>query len=158
MIAKEILVQLPEMARCLHFAMNNHRVQGINYVHDFVRDFPSHDLRQWDTTMPVLSACAFLKIWFKDHLPNSVFYKGGFTDADLLTVTSRDFIRDQIQEKVRNLIKAGDTIPDSDPFQGVITDTILALHWAMGLIDALESGHFVNWNTLEIQVRDQVCA
>ena len=158
MIAKEILVQLPEMARCLHFAINNHRVQGINYVHDFVRDFPSHDLRQWDTTMPVLSACAFLKIWFKDHLPNSVFYKGGFTDADLLTVTSRDFIRDQIQVKVKNLIAASHTIGDYDPFQTVICDTILALNWAMSLIDAMESGHFVNWNTLEIQVRDQVCA
>ena len=152
MIAKEILIKLPEMARCLHFAMNNHRVQDINYVHDFVRDFPSHDLRQWDTTMPVLSACAFLKIWFKDHLPNSIFYKGGFTDANLLTADTRDFIRDQIQEKVRNLIKAGDTIPDSDPFQDVITDTILALHWAMSLIDAMESGHFVNWHTLEVKI------
>ena len=153
MIAKEILVKLPEMARCLHFAMNNHRIQSINYVHDFVRDFPSHDLRQWDTTMPVLSACAFLKIWFKDHLPNSIFYKGGFTDANLLTAGTRDFIRDQIQEKVRNLIKAGDTIPDSDPFQGVITDTILALNWAMGLFEAMESGHFVNWNTLEVKTK-----
>ena len=151
MIAKEILIKLPEMARCLHFAMNNHRVQDINWVNNFVRDFPSHDLRQWDTTMPVLSACSLLRIWFKDHLPNSVFYKGGFTDADLLTVTSRDFIRDQIQEKVRNLIKAGDTILDSDPFQGVITDTILALNWAMSLIDAMESGHLINWDTLEVK-------
>ena len=158
MIAKEILIKLPEMARCLHFAMNNHRIQSINYVHDFVRDFPSHDLRQWDTTMPVLSACAFLKIWFKDHLPNSVFYKGGFTDADLLTATTRDFIRDQVRMKVKDLIKAGDTIQASDPFQGVISDTILALNWAMSLIDALENGDLVNWDTLEIQVRDQVCA
>lgn len=151
MIAKEILIKLPEMARCLHFAMNNHRVQDINWVNNFVRDFPSHDLRQWDTTMPVLSACSLLKIWFKDHMPNSVFYKGGFTDADLLTATTRDFIRDQIRDKVRGLIKAGDTIQASDPFQGVISDTILALNWAMGLIDALESGHFVNWNTLEVK-------
>ena len=151
MIAKEILVKLPEMARLMHFAMNNHRIQSINYVHDFVRDFPSHDLRQWDTTMPVLSACAFLKIWFKDHMPNSVFYKGGFTDADLLTVTSRDFIKDTIQAKVKDLIKASNTIGDYDPFQTVISDTILALNWAMGLIDALESGHLVNWHTLEVK-------
>lgn len=151
MIAKEILTKLPVGARALHFAMNNHRVQDINWVNNFVRDFPSHDLRQWDTTMPVLSACSFLKIWFKDHLPNSVFYKGGFTDADLLTVTSRDFIRDQIQVKVKNLRAASNTIGDYDPFQTVICDTILALNWAMSLIDALESGHFVNWNTLEIE-------
>ena len=151
MIAKEILVKLPEMARCLHFAMNNHRVQDSDWVHNFVRDFPKPELQKWDTTMPVLSACAFLKVWFKDHMPNSIFYKGGFTDKTLLTVTSRDFIKETIQEKVRNLVKAGDTIPDSDPFQGVITDTILALHWAMGLIEAMESGHFVNWNTLEVK-------
>lgn len=151
MIAKEILIKLPEMARCLHFAMNNHRVQDSGWINNFVRDFPEHDLRQWDTTMPVLSACAFLKIWFKDHLPNSVFYKGGFTDADLLTVTSRDFIKKTIQEKVRGLIKASDTIGDYDPFQGVISDTILALNHAMALIDALESGHLINWNTLEIE-------
>lgn len=153
MIAKEILVQLPEMARCMHFCMNNFRVQDNDYVHNFVRDFPKPELQQWHTTMPVLSACWFLKMWFKDHVPNSIFYKGGFTDADLLTTTTRDFIRDQIQEKVRNLIKAGDTIPDSDPFQGVITDTILALHWARGLIEAMESGHFVNWNTLEVKTK-----
>lgn len=151
MIAKEILVQLPEMARCLHFAMNNHRVQDINWVNNFVRDFSSHDLRQWDTTMPVLSACSLLRIWFKDHLPNSVFYKGGFTDADLLTATTRDFLRDQIQGKVRDLIKAGDTIPKNHPFQAIIDDTILALNHAMALIDALESGHLVNWHTLEIE-------
>lgn len=151
MIAKEILIKLPEMARLMHFAMNNHRVQDINYVHDFVRDFPSHDLRQWDTTMPVLSACAFLKIWFKDHMPNSVFYKGGFSDADLLTVTTRDFIRDQIQVKVKDLIKAGATIPENHPFQAIINDTIMALDHAMLLIMSLESGHLINWNTLEIE-------
>jgi len=151
MIAKEILVQLPETARCLHFAMNNHRVQDSGWVNNFVRDFPTHDLKQWDTTMPVLSACSLLRIWFKEHLPNSVFYKGGFTDADLLTATTRDFIRDQIQGKVRDLIKAGDTIQASDPFQGIISDTILALNHAMALIDALESGHLINWNTLEIE-------
>lgn len=151
MIAKEILIKLPEMARCLHFAMNNHRVQDSNWVNNFVRDYPTNDLKQWDTTMPVLSACAFLKVWFKDHMPNSPFYKGGFSDADLLTVTSRDFIKKTIQDKVRNLVKAGDTILDSDPFQGVITDTILALHWARGLIDAVESGHLVNWDTLEVK-------
>lgn len=151
MIAKEILAQLPEMARCLHFAANNFRVQDINWVTKFVCDFPTADLRQWDTTAPVLSACFFLKVWFKDHMPNSVFYKGGFTDQELLTTSTRDYIRDQIQEKVRNLVKAGDTILDSDPFQGVITDTILALNWAMSLIDAMESGHFVNWHTLEVK-------
>ena len=151
MIAKEILVQLPEMARCLYFAMNNHRVQDSNWINNFVRDFPTLELRQWDTTMPVLSACSLLRIWFKDHLPNSVFYKGGFTNEELLTASTRDFIKDEIQEKVRNLVKAGDTIPDSDPFQGVIADTILALNWAMSLIDAVESGHFVNWNTLEVK-------
>lgn len=137
------------MARCLHFAMNNHRVQDSGWINNFVRDFPEHDLKQWDTTMPVLSACSFLKVWFKDHMPNSVFYKGGFTDADLLTVTSRDHIKKTIQEKVRGLIKASDTIGDYDPFQGVIADTILALNHAMALIDALESGYFVNWHTLE---------
>jgi len=136
MIAKNILIQLPEMARCLHFAMNNHRVQDINWVNNFVRDFPSHDLRQWDTTMPVLSACSFLKVWFKDHMPNSIF---------------RDFIKKTIQEKVRGLIKASDTIGDYHPFQGVIADTILALNHAMALIDALESGHLINWHTLEIE-------
>ena len=151
MIAKEILIKLPEMARCLHFAMNNHRVQGQNWVNNFVRDFPEHDLRQWDTAVPVLSACAFLKVWFKDHMPNHVYYTGGFTDADLLTVTSRDFIRNRIQDKVRDLMKASGTIGDYDPFQGVIADTILALNWAMGLIDALESGHLINWHTLEIE-------
>ena len=151
MIAKEILVKLPEMAQCLHFAMNNHRVQDSDWVHNFVRDYPTRDLQKWDTTVPVLSACALLKIWFKDHLPNSVFYTGGFTDADLLTTTSRDFIKDQIQVKVRNLMKASDTITDYDPFQGVIADTILALNWAMSLIDAMESGHFVNWHTLEVK-------
>lgn len=151
MIAKNILIQLPEMARCLHFAMNNHRVQGSSWVTDFVRDFPEHDLKQWDTVVPVLSACSFLKTWFKDHMPNNVFYKGGFSDADVLSATSRDFIKDTIREKVRGLIKASDTIGDYDPFQGVIADTILALNHAMALIDALESGHFVNWNTLEIE-------
>ena len=151
MIAKEILVQLPEMARCLHFAMNNHRVQDSDWVHNFVRDFPTTDLRQWDTTIPVLSACAFLKIWFKDHMPNHYLYKGGFTDADVLTTTSRDFIKEHIQVKVRNLMKASDTIPDYDPFQTVISDTILALNWAMSLILAMESGYFVNWNTLEVK-------
>lgn len=139
------------MARCLHFAMNNHRVQDINWVNNFVRDFPTLEVRQWDTTLPVLSACSLLKIWFKDHMPNSVFYKGGFTDADLITATTRDFIRGQIRDKVRGLIKAGDTIQASDPFQDVISDTILALNHAMALIDAMESGHFVNWNTLEIE-------
>ena len=151
MIAKEILAQLPEMARCLHFAANNFRVQESDWINNFVRDFPTADLRQWDTTMPVLSACSFLKVWFKDHMPNHVFYKGGFTDADLITATTRDFLRDQIQEKVKNLMAASNTIQASDPFQGVISDTILALNWAMSLIDALESGHFVNWNTLEIK-------
>ena len=151
MIAKEILVKLPEMARCLHFAMNNHRVQDSDWVHNFVRDFPKPELQKWDTTVPVLSACAFLKVWFKDHMPNSIFYKGGFTNEELLTVTSRDFIKETIQEKVRGLIRAGDTIQASDPFQGIISDTILALNWAMSLIDAMESGHFVNWHTLEVK-------
>ena len=151
MIDQKTLSQLPEMARCLHFAMNNHRVQDSDWVHNFVRDYPTRDLQKWDTTVPVLSACALLKIWFKDHLPNSVFYTGGFTDADLLTTTSRDFIKDQIQVKVRNLMKASDTITDYDPFQGVIADTILALNWAMSLILAVESGYFVNWNTLEVK-------
>lgn len=151
MIAKEILVQLPEMAKLMHFAMNNFRVQDSDWVDNFVRDFPTADLRQWDTTAPVLSACWFLKVWFKDHMPNNVFYKGGFTDADLLTAGTRDFIRDQIQEKVKNLMASSNTIGDYDPFQGVIADTILALNWAMGLIDAMESGHFINWNTLEVK-------
>lgn len=156
MIAKEILIKLPEMARCLHFAMNNHRVQDSNWINNFVRDFPTHDLKQWDTTMPVLSACSLLKIWFKDHCPNSVFYKGGFTDADLLTATTRDFLRVQIQEKVKNLMAASKTIGDYDPFQTVICDTILALNWAMGLIDAVESGYFVNWNTLEFTTEIEI--
>lgn len=151
MIAKEILVQLPEMARCLHFAINNFRVQDINWVHNFVRDFPTTDLRQWDTTVPVLSACAFLKIWFKDYMPNNIFYNGGFTDADLLTTHSREFIKDQIREKVNNLMDASNTIDDYHPFQGVIADTILALHWARSLIEAMESGHLINWNTLEVK-------
>ena len=151
MIAKEILIQLPEMARLMHFAMNNHRVQDSEWVHNFVRDFPKPELQKWDTTIPVLSACGFLRIWFKDHMPNHVFYDGGFTDADLLTTTTRDFIKETIQEKVKNLIKASDTIPDYDPFQTVISDTILALHWARTLIDAMESGHFVNWHTLEVK-------
>ena len=151
MIAKEILVQLPEMARYMHFAMNNFRVQDSDYIHKFVQDFPKPELQKWHTTMPVLSACWFLKTWFKDHIPNSVFYKGGFTDANLLTAGTRDFIREQIQEKVSNLMAASNTIGDYDPFQTVICDTILALNWAMGLIDAIESGHFVNWNTLEVK-------
>ena len=151
MIDQKTLSQLPEMARCLHFAMNNFRVQDSNYVHNFVQDFPTADLRQWDTTMPVLSACFFLRLWFKDHMPNHYIYKGGFTDADLLTTHSREFIKDTIQEKVRDLMKASDTIGDYDPFQGVIADTILALNWARGLIDAMESGHFVNWHTLEVK-------
>ena len=151
MIDQKTLSQLPEMARCLHFAMNNHRVQDSNWVHNFVRDYPTRDLQKWDTTIPVLSACSFLRIWFKDHLPNSVFYMGGFTDADLLTASTRDFIKDQIQENVKNLRAASDTITDYDPFQGVIADTILALNWARGLIEAMESGHFVNWHTLEVK-------
>ena len=151
MIDQKTLAQLPEMARCLHFAMNNHRVQDSNWVQNFVRDFPKPELQKWDTTVPVLSACALLKIWFKNHLPNSVFYMGGFTDADLLTASTRDFIKDQIQEKVRDLIKASKTIDDYHPFQTVISDTILALNWAMSLIEAMESGHFVNWNTLEVK-------
>ena len=151
MIAKEILVQLPEMAKLMHFAMNNHRVQDSNWVQNFVRDFPTSDLQKWDTTVPVLSASFFLKVWFKDHMPNSIFYKGGFTDADILTTSTRDFIKETIQEKVRDLIKASDTIGDYDPFQGVISDTILALNWAMSLILAVESGYFVNWNTLEVK-------
>ena len=151
MINQEILVQLPEMARCLHFAMNNFRVQDSDWVKNFVRDFPTTDLRQWDTTVPVLSACAFLKIWFKDHMPNNIFYKGGFTDADLLTAHSREFIKDQIREKVKNLMDASNTIEDYHPFQGVIADTILALQWARGLIEAMESGHLVNWHTLEVK-------
>lgn len=151
MIDQKTLSQLPEMARCLHFAMNNFRVQDSNWVHNFVRDFPTSDLQKWDTTVPVLSACFFLKVWFKDHMPNSVFYKGGFTDADLLTTSTRDFIKDTIQEKVRDLIKASDTIHDYHPFQGVIADTILALNHAMALIDAVGSGHLINWNTLEVK-------
>ena len=151
MIAKEILIQLPAGARALHFAMNNFRVQNSDWVHNFVRDFPKPELQKWDTTVPVLSACSFLRLWFKNHMQNHYLYKGGFTDADVLTVNSREFIKDQIQEKVRGLIQAGDTIPDYDPFQTVISDTILALHWARGLIDALESGHFVNWHTLEVK-------
>lgn len=151
MIAKEILIKLPAGARALHFAMNNHRVQESGWVNNFVRDFPTNDLKQWDTTMPVLSACSVLKIWFKDHMPNHVYYTGGFTDADLITVTSRDFLRDQIQEKVRGLMKASRTVHDYHPFQTVICDTILALNWAMSLIDAVESGHLVNWHTLEVK-------
>lgn len=151
MIAKEILVKLPEMARCLHFAMNNHRVQDDNWVTKFVCDFPTADLQEWNTTVPVLSACSFLRIWFKNYMPNHIFYKGGFTDVDLLMTSTREFIKDTIQEKVRDLIKASDTITDYDPFQGVIADTILALNWAMGLIDAVEQGHFVNWHTLEVK-------
>lgn len=151
MIAKEILVQLPEMAKLMHFAMNNHRAQDSDWVQNFVRDFPKPELQKWDTTVPVLSACSFLRIWFKEYLPNSIFYKGGFTDADLLTASTRDFIRDQIQEKVKNLMAASNTIGDYDPFQGVIADTILALNWAMELIDAVENGHFVNWHTLEVK-------
>ena len=151
MIAKNILTQLPEMARCLHFAMNNFRVQDINWVNNFVRDFPTAELRQWDTVVPVLSACSFLRIWFKDHMPNSVFYSGGFTDKTLISTTTRDFIRDQIQEKVRDLIKASNTIHDYHPFQGVIADTILALNWAMELIDATEKGLLINWHTLEVK-------
>ena len=151
MISKEILVQLPEMAKLMHFAMNNHRVQDSDWVHNFVKDYPKPELQKWDTVVPVLSACYFLKVWFKDHLPNSVFYKGGFTDADLLTTSSRDFIKDTIQEKVRDLIKASKTIGDYHPFQTNISDTILALNWAMSLILAMESGYFVNWNTLEVK-------
>ena len=151
MIEQKTLIQLPEMARCLHFAMNKARVQDINWINNFVRDFPTADLKQWDTTMPVLSACSLLKIWFKDHMPNSIFYTGGFTDAELVSASTRDFIKDQIQEKVRGLIQAGDTIQASDPFQGIISDTILALNHAMALIDALESGHLINWNTLEVK-------
>ena len=151
MIAKEILIQLPEMAKLMHFAMNNHRVQDSDWVHNFVRDFPTAELQKWDTTVPVLSACYFLKIWFKDHLPYNIFYKGGFTDQEMLTSSTRDFIKDTIQEKVRDLIKASKTIGDYDPFQTVISDTILALNWAMSLILAMESGYFVNWNTLEVK-------
>lgn len=151
MIAKEILVQLPEMARCLHFAMNNFRVQDPNWVNNFVRDFPKPELQKWYTVVPVLSACSFLRIWFKDYAPNSIWYKGGFSDVEVFSTTTRDFIRDQIQEKVRDLIKASKTIDDYHPFQTNISDTILALNWAMGLIDAVEQGHFVNWHTLEVK-------
>lgn len=151
MIAKEILVKLPEMAKLMHFAMNNSRVQDSNWVHNFVRDFPTSDLQKWDTVVPVLSASFFLKIWFKDYTPNHYLYEGGFTDADLLTTLTRDFIRKYIQEKVKDLIKASKTIDDYHPFQTNISDTILALNWAMGLIDAVEQGHFVNWHTLEVK-------
>lgn len=151
MINQEILKTLPEMARCMHFAMNKQRVQDNNWVQNFVRDFPTPELKKWDTTVPVLSACFLLKVWFKDHMPNHVYYTGGFTDQELLTVSSREFIKDQIQEKVRDLIKASNTIGDYHPFQTVISDTILALQWARGLIEAMESGHFVNWNTLEVK-------
>ena len=151
MIAKEILVQLPEMAKLMHFSMNNFRVQDSNWVHNFVKDYPTAELQQWDTVVPVLSASFFLKIWFKDHMPNHYLYKGGFTDADLITTSTREFIKDTIQEKVRDLIKASKTIDDYHPFQTNISDTILALNWAMSLIDAMESGHFVNWHTLEVK-------
>ena len=151
MIAKEILIQLPAGARALHFAMNNHRVQDSDWVHNFVRDFPKPELQKWDTTIPVLSACSFLRIWFKGHMPNHVFYNGGFTDADLLTTSTRDFIKETIQNEVRDLIKASKTIGDYDPFQTNISDTIQALYWAMSLILAMESGYFVNWNTLEVK-------
>ena len=151
MIAKEILVKLPEMVRCLHFAMNNHRVQDPNWVHNFVRDFPTSELQKWDTVVPVLSACSFLRIWFKDHAPNSIWYMGGFSDVEVFSTTTREVIKDIIQEKVRDLIKASDTIVDYDPFQGVIADTILALNWAMGLIDATEKGLLINWHTLEVK-------
>ena len=151
MIAKEILVKLPEMAKLMHFAMNNFRVQDSNWGYNFVRDFPTPDLQKWDTTVPVLRACFFLKIWFKDHMPNHAHYTGGFTDADLLTTSTRDFIKETIQNEVRDLIKASKTIGDYDPFQTNISDTIQALYWAMSLILAVESGHFVNWNTLEMK-------
>ena len=156
MIAKNILIKLPAGARALHFAMNNHRVQGSGWVTDFVRDFPEHDLKQWDTAVPVLSACSFLKTWFKDHMPNSIYYKGGFTDADLLSATSRDHIKDTVQAKVKDLIKAGATIPENHPFQAIINDTILALDHAMLLVMSLESGYFVNWHTLEFTTEIEI--
>ena len=151
MIDQKTLSQLPEMAKLMHFAMNKQRVRDSNWVNNFVRDFPTPELQKWDTTVPVLSACFLLKVWFKDHMPNHVYYTGGFTDQELLMTSSREFIKDTIQEKVRDLIKASKTIGDYDPFQTVISDTILALHWARGLIEAMESGHFVNWNTLEVK-------
>ena len=151
MIAKNILIQLPEMARCLHFAMNNFRVQDPNWVNNFVRDFPKPELQKWDTVVPVLSACSFLRIWFKDHAPNSVWYNGGFSDVEVFSTTTREFIKDTIQDKVRDLIKASKTIGDYDPFQTNISDTILALNHAMALIDAVESGYLINWNTLEVK-------
>ena len=151
MISKEILINLPAGARALHFAMNNQRVQNSDWVHNFVRDFPKPELQKWDTTIPVLSACSFLRIWFKGHMPNHVFYKGGFTNDDLLTTSTRDFLKEQIQEKTRDLVKAGGTIPDSDLFQEVISDTIMALDHAMFLILAVEKGQYVNWNTLEVK-------
>lgn len=154
MIAKEILVKLPEMAKLMHFAMNNFKVQDSDWVHNFVRDYPTRELQKWDTVVPVLSASFFLKIWFKDHMPNHAFYEGGFTNDELLTVSTRDFIKKQILEKVRDLMEASKTIGDYDPFQTNISDTILALHWARGLIEAMESGHFVNWHTLEVKETD----
>lgn len=151
MINQEILAQLPGMARLMHFAMNKQRVQDSDWVLNFVRDFPTAELQNWDTVVPVLSACYLLKIWFKDHMPNHHLYKGGFTDADLLSVASRDFIKESIQGKVKDLIKAGNTIPVNDPFQQLINDTLLALNYARRLISALDQGLFVNWHTLEVK-------
>lgn len=149
MINQEILKTLPEMAQCLHRAVNKQHVQDSNWVHNFIRDFPTTDLRQWDTTVPVLSACAFLKLWFKDHMPNHYLYKGGFTDANLLTAQSCDYIKEQIKLKKHELHKASGTVDITHPFQLLIGDTIMALMWAENLIQCMEDGLFVNWVTFE---------
>ena len=149
MIDQKTFVKLPETAKCLHRAMNKARVQTPEWVRNFVRDFPTRELQQWHTVVPVLSGCHLLKIWFRDYIPNHYMYHGGFTDAELVSAGTRDFIREQIQEKQEALHQASQTIDAKDPFQSVIFDTYTALLWAENLIQCMEDGLFVNWVTLE---------
>ena len=149
MIDQKILTQLPEMAQAMHFAMNKSRVQDSEWVTNFVKKYPTPELQNWDTTIPVLSACHLLKIWFRDHIPNHYRYNGGFTDRMLLSDTVLDHLKESIALKHRDLHKASQTIDVKHPFQTNICDTIIALLWAENLIQCMEDGLFVNWITLE---------
>lgn len=150
MIAKQKLIALPYQIKQLHFAVNCQYVtSGKSWPKYLSERHPKMPIPEYLLMSKYFRLKSILSIYLNKFINKQVdmfLTKNNYTD---------EYTHSMIETIHRNVghlrESASKYVSDSDPFNNVINDLILAADHAVAFLTAVLEGKAVNWVTFEIQ-------
>ena len=150
MIAKQKLITLPYQIKQLHFAVNCQYVTNEKSWPKYLAErHPNMSFSENMLVVDYFRLKSILSIYLNKFINKQV---DSFTHAKVYMDEYTHSMIETIHKYVGQLREsASKYVSDSDPFNNVIKDLIIAADHAVAFFNAVLEGKAVNWVTFEIQ-------